>query len=481
MNSCQGGFSLVMQRGGDLVLIDAAGGSLWDSGTSTVGAFAIMQNDGNFVVYDGNLNPLWASATYGNPGAFLMVQSDGTIAVRSPEGTRVLWSSLPTNQFDVYAGGGVPADPNLSIGPTLVGMVSQLHAYFYTRSGQFDHSFDIPSTDTPCCDSKIVYDPTSGRWFISVLVFPGTNLSGVEFFVSSDASATSFSHSLPIFGDESHTCGSLIDDPNITVTSDKVVVAAAKCLWVFDKSQIISGQALALDPTAKGMQSGDQIWGVKYGGNVPSTAYFIAWSSDDPLNAPNRQSWIDWIAVDGTPANQNVQVHENVVPIALLQPPPRILQPNGKALASGGVLATWDNNRLWWSHTEGCGTNNSYTCARMIGVRTDTGVVGTLEFSMPDAFVWFAAPGLDRSGNMWAIMSTLTAAGAPGLAIGGQLASGAIRAPAPLVPGIAPYGDTHWGDYFSAAQDPVDGTVWTIGMYGAATNYGGKIVHVQAR
>jgi hypothetical protein len=60
-NSYQGGFSLVMQKGGDLVLIDAAGGSLWDSGTSTAGAFAIMPNDGNFVVYDGNLNPLWAS------------------------------------------------------------------------------------------------------------------------------------------------------------------------------------------------------------------------------------------------------------------------------------------------------------------------------------------------------------------------------------------------------------------------------------
>ena len=57
-------------------------------------ARAVMQGDGNFVVYDLEQNPVappWATHTDGNGGAYLSVQGDGNLVVYSASNA-VLWS-----------------------------------------------------------------------------------------------------------------------------------------------------------------------------------------------------------------------------------------------------------------------------------------------------------------------------------------------------------------------------------------------------
>ncbi len=57
-------------------------------------AEAIMQPDGNFVIYDladGFPNPVWSTNTAGNPGAYLNVQGDGNMVIYSASNTP-LWS-----------------------------------------------------------------------------------------------------------------------------------------------------------------------------------------------------------------------------------------------------------------------------------------------------------------------------------------------------------------------------------------------------
>jgi len=57
-------------------------------------AEAIMQPDGNFVVYDlqeGFAIPVWSTNTAGNPGAYLNVQDDGNMVIYSASNA-VLWS-----------------------------------------------------------------------------------------------------------------------------------------------------------------------------------------------------------------------------------------------------------------------------------------------------------------------------------------------------------------------------------------------------
>jgi hypothetical protein len=104
--SCDGRFTLGLQTDGDLVLYAAASPianvcnaanrgatPLWSAGTSGQhSAEAIMQGDGNFVIYDRSGSALWASNTADHPGAHLAIQDDGNLVVYDVSGV-ALWAS----------------------------------------------------------------------------------------------------------------------------------------------------------------------------------------------------------------------------------------------------------------------------------------------------------------------------------------------------------------------------------------------------
>ena len=72
---------LAMQGDGNLVLL-RQGVAQWSSGTySHPGAFAVMQTDGNLVVYSSTGVPLWNSGTSGYSGAATYVQDDGNVVI----------------------------------------------------------------------------------------------------------------------------------------------------------------------------------------------------------------------------------------------------------------------------------------------------------------------------------------------------------------------------------------------------------------
>lgn len=135
----------------------------------------------------------------------------------------------------------------------------------------------------------------------------------------------------------------------------------------------------------------------------------------------------------------------------------------------------WNAGHLAWSHTEGCGT---VSCGRMFDIETASGTVTQYDLGIPGTFVWSAAPGIDSLGNTSVIMSEMVPSTQPGLAVGGRSATGQIVMPGVVVSGVEPYAADRWGDYFAAAQDPVDGSLWMTGMYAAAGNYGIAVVHV---
>jgi RNA polymerase sigma factor (sigma-70 family) len=115
------GFRLLMRADGNLVLSvineDAAAARdvieilahcpralglyttpLWSTGTDRpgtgagAGAHCVMQEDGNFVVYDEAMKPRFSTGTAGHPGAFLRLQNDGNLVVYAPDRT-ALWAS----------------------------------------------------------------------------------------------------------------------------------------------------------------------------------------------------------------------------------------------------------------------------------------------------------------------------------------------------------------------------------------------------
>jgi outer membrane protein assembly factor BamB len=92
ITSPKGKFTLDMQSDGNLVEYDASNNPVWASGTSgNPGAYAVMQGDGNLVVYSSSNAPLFATGTNGNPGAYLVLGDDGELVVNSSS-DRPLWA-----------------------------------------------------------------------------------------------------------------------------------------------------------------------------------------------------------------------------------------------------------------------------------------------------------------------------------------------------------------------------------------------------
>ncbi|MGW7103739.1 hypothetical protein [Streptomyces sp. NPDC054838] len=84
---------LKLQADGNLVLEHVSGGVLWATGTyGNPGATVAFQQDGNLVVYSAAGKALWAAGSYGNPGARLDLQSDGNLVVYRQDGSAA-WST----------------------------------------------------------------------------------------------------------------------------------------------------------------------------------------------------------------------------------------------------------------------------------------------------------------------------------------------------------------------------------------------------
>jgi len=88
--SLSGQYMLYMAPDGNFFIYDIAHNiGTWGPGTyGHPNAFADMQTNGNFVVYDANSNALWASNTYGSGATDLRMESDGRIILYKP-----WWSS----------------------------------------------------------------------------------------------------------------------------------------------------------------------------------------------------------------------------------------------------------------------------------------------------------------------------------------------------------------------------------------------------
>jgi hypothetical protein len=106
LTSTNSEYRLVYQGDGNLILY-SYGTPLWASNTDgTAAGQAVMQHDGNFVVYDAYWNALRASNTDGYHGARLVVQNDGNVVIYTPEGMP-LW-----DRYSAQWGGSAPPGPS---------------------------------------------------------------------------------------------------------------------------------------------------------------------------------------------------------------------------------------------------------------------------------------------------------------------------------------------------------------------------------
>jgi hypothetical protein len=369
-------------------------------------------------------------------------------------------------------------DPDIAASSTLVGMVGQWTAYFYKKNGMPDHEYKWKALQgSLISDTHIVFDLQSQRWFLSTIVENVNGAAyGVQLMVSTDASATDWRVSIP-----AHEAD-LIDNPQPTVSSDKVLLAYhGDCAWVVDKADLLNGNAAVVAPTTCNLKSADNWVAVKYGGMPPSTAYAVTLLDDTHLS---------WMSVEGTQAAHNVdlQVHDITVPKVDYPPvwgSDGVIV-NGAQIEAGEVKAMWQNDHLYWAKSVHCGSD---MCERLFDINTKDNTAKTTDFALKGEQMWFGVPGVDAHQNVWMLASAATQKGPVGLALMGVYKSGKIYDPHHILEGQSQFdnnGQLRLGDYTSAAQDP-DGSLWLIGMYAAkdpnpmnteGSNSGCRAVHI---
>ncbi|HEV7209203.1 MAG TPA: peptidoglycan-binding protein [Mycobacteriales bacterium] len=91
LRSTNGRFAAVLQGDGNFVVY-GDGAPRWSANTTYLGTVLALQGDGNLVVYGPN-SPLWASRTAGSGAAnFLVMQDDGNLVLYAGSG-RPLWAT----------------------------------------------------------------------------------------------------------------------------------------------------------------------------------------------------------------------------------------------------------------------------------------------------------------------------------------------------------------------------------------------------
>jgi subtilisin family serine protease len=146
--SPDGRSALALQRNGNFVLYDNFK-LVWETGALGRAADrAIMQPDGNFVVYDSSNQALWNSTTDGNAGARLIMQTDGNVVIYSSSNV-VLWATHTLHN---------PDNLNYIMSPGFGGIATMYPGQsIYTPDRRFRL---ILQTD----GNLVLYSPTKALW-----------------------------------------------------------------------------------------------------------------------------------------------------------------------------------------------------------------------------------------------------------------------------------------------------------------------------
>jgi hypothetical protein len=108
LRSTDGRYVAIMQADGNFVIYKQGGIPVWATGTwgsINAGTRAIMQWDGNFVLYrpvDPKVpheTPIWATGTVNHPSSVIIMQNDCNLVIYEPtsSGGRPIWASNTWN------------------------------------------------------------------------------------------------------------------------------------------------------------------------------------------------------------------------------------------------------------------------------------------------------------------------------------------------------------------------------------------------
>jgi hypothetical protein len=371
-----------------------------------------------------------------------------------------------------------PPDTQLAAGPANIAEADNATLSEWSKSGSLLGSVDLNAFfSVPggyrFSDPRIVYDWSSGRWFLTGLSFDAVFDSN-EYIAVSLTSDPTGSWNVYLFASGTGVLG---DQPMTGISGDKVVISwndftstsfIGQQTFVLQKSDLVSGVAVNFayfnpDPARFRI--------------VPSQS--LTATSTEWLTYNTGGSAVGVVAINGTPLANNVAWTEFDPAFVATNTPPHPRQPSGVPVTTQidtrFLSAVWQNGTLWVSGNDGClpaGDSTTRSCMRLVEISTGGTPTVAQDFdAASNGFdLYYPAVAVDSSGDLFIAYSESsvslfpTAKGADSLAASPMTFENSIT----IAAGQTSYSGTRWGDYSAAAQDPLDpGDVWLTAEYQA--------------
>jgi hypothetical protein len=416
-------------------------------------------------------------------------------------------------------------DRTLAVGPTsiLVASVGSINLrgkdgrlLAGSGSSAFFHSQGL-STTVAGGDPHAAFDTESGRFFVASIGFtpdpictPSTCQSYIALAVSKSASPLSFSPAdWQIFTTKANVLGStstteIADYPLVSVNHDAVVITVAMNdantpftaqafrgvkIRAFVKSELLSGRA----PTFTDFDRlTDPVSGALVGSKSethccwPLVPAFMLDRSSDDMFFVNNVAFDDCQVVVWRLRNPFTtrELTNRVIPGPAgrdCRPSLGPEQPNGSprldadapAVKSAAVAR---NGSLWAAYRTGPGSSIRWIEVDLSDWSTPR-LVQDGSLSSTAGGMFYPAIAVDSAGNVGLVSGEVGPATFASVVVAGRLRTdspGTLSAPVTVRAGEARNTDPKhargpdaigWGDYFSAAVDPADDSIWVAGMY----------------
>jgi hypothetical protein len=405
-----------------------------------------------------------------------------------------------------------PPDTQAAVGPTRVVEMTNVTGQVYTKSGTTDGaSFNLsdffgapinPMTTPAYSDPRVIYDPLSGRFFASILIFdrcdsrPPPKGSGCTTSSDSEVDIAVSSGNTPggwtVYAAYTNTSNVLADQPKLGVSNDKVVMtwnnngfSGPYQFLMLQKSDLLAAGSV-----------GEFFFSLDNNHfNVIPVMSMSSTNTEFAVSANQNSSTLTLFAFTGTPAGGNAAFTTQDFSIGTYSTPPGTVQSGDTRTLDSGVpavqSAVWDNGLLWASGNDSCqppGDNQQRACIRLDRLTT-SGNVGTLtqdvDIGQNGAYLIYPSVMTDAGGNLFIGHSVSSAT---------QFATAGMSfSPVGLIPGSVsgidyfagsgPYNCTfcydesgnptenRWGDYSGAQRDPANPwDVWFAEEYGSTSS-----------
>lgn len=395
------------------------------------------------------------------------------------------------------SGGWVPPDTILAAGPTYIFEAVNLAGRIADKNGNTVSTFSLFNffnlpTSTELTDPRVLFDPSSGRWFVVTTTVNKSKTPGgwnLAVSASSDPTGAFYLYSFS-------TGKSFPDFPKMGVNYDKVALSGdifsgnnflGTEFLVLNKSNLINGQAVSVDtyPAPQGDYAIEPALDLTE--NTTSDTMYMAAAAY--ASASSVEVW----SVTGVPGvGSGSQVTEKSLPFSsaaytgpatpsTLSTPPDAAQcnTNTTVVTNDNALldAMYRSGSLWVSANDACTPETDTavrSCLRFIEISIPAGasaanasIAENFDVGVHGEYLYYPAVRTDKYGNMASVFSESSGSQCPSVAEITQQAGGTPGSPALVNPGSAAYTQANrWGDYSGASVDPTDdSTFWLAAEY----------------